>query len=231
MISVLTCTSGRHDLYTRTLTRFVEMCGKDFQFFTVNDSGQSSDPYMRVLEDISPTYGYAVLTSGVRLGFCGAIQQGWRYLQYSDFVVHLEDDFLIETPINFNLLSKVFDGEPRLAQIALTRNSVNAHEAAHGGVIGCDPNAYQEEVITVTSDDTGSAVEIPLIFHKKFFTTNVCIYPKKLIEDWDWPDAPGCEGEFSRQLFENDYWCAFLGKKTDSPYTTHIGDTRNGFNY
>lgn len=154
-----------------------------------------------------------------RLGFAGAIQNGWRHVQ-SEWVFHLEQDFLLLEPVPIDEMIELLLFRPHLAQVALKRQPVNEQEKAAGGIVELDPDAYTEchsEGLVWTE-------------HRKFFTTNPSLYSSDLCRR-GWPREPLSEGIFTHRLLTDpDLAFAFWGGKEDPPRVEHIGH-RGGWGY
>ncbi|QBQ74853.1 galactosyltransferase [Caudovirales GX15bay] len=157
-----------------------------------------------------------------RAGFAGAIQAGWSAMGATDYVLHLEDDFTLTRHWPVREVVDVLGEHPRLAQMALRRQAVNAEEIAAGGIVECWPDEYRD----VTDRRGRSWLE-----HRLFFTTNPSIYPLATTRG-GWPSGSGSEGQFSLSLFQNPQAvCGFWGKRADPPWVTHIGEVRTGKGY
>lgn len=166
---------------------------------------------------------YTIIHTGRRSGFGGAIQSAWSHLQVSEnnWVFHLEDDFVINQPIDLNEMMYVMNAHPELIQIALKRQPWNEQEKEAGDLI----KAYQPG-FTEKTDGMNTWVE-----HRKFFTTNPSLYRKSLI-GVGWPDGNHSEGMFGQKLLQDDsVKFAYWGELDSKPKVTHIGDYRNGAGY
>jgi hypothetical protein len=163
------------------------------------------------------------------LGFCGAIQEGWRRLREVsgddfDYVFHLEEDWLFERPFNLAHLAALLDAEPRLAQVAFRRNAVAPAEKRAGGLVELWPQMYEEKR---WSD---GEVIVDYLEHSLYFTTNPSLYRRSLI-DSTWPDGPRCEEIFGEALLAHGYRFALLGRHADRPWVRHTGTIRTGTGY
>jgi hypothetical protein len=116
----------------------------------------------------------------------------------------------------------VMDRNPHLQQMSLLRQPWNEIEAAAGGIMQCNPDDFVE-----CSYGPNQWVE-----HRRFFTTNPCLYRKSLIESRTWPLGPQSEGIFSIELLSDPRaTCGIWGKKFGTPKVEHIGYERTGIGY
>lgn len=172
------------------------------------------------------------------LGFCGAIQAGWKKLRDVErwnrscggdggweYVWHLEEDWEFLRPFDMRHLARILDG-PGLAQAALRRGPVNEAERKAGGVVEQWPAEYAD----VWQDDSPDGQVIRWLEHRLFWTTNPSLYRMDLLASYDWPDGPRCEEAFGGVLIEDGYSFAFAGERTDDPWIRHNG-FRTGTGY
>lgn len=158
-----------------------------------------------------------------RLGFAGAIQQGWDQITETDasWVFHLELDFLFHKQVPLDRMIAVLDRHPELAQVCLKRQPVNDQEQAAGGIVEVRPGEYTQRV---ENGDIWTE-------HRLCFSTNPSVYPAALCHQ-DWPQTERSEGVFTHRLLEDpEVRFAFWGAKFDPPLVHHIGDARAGHGY
>lgn len=150
-----------------------------------------------------------------RLGFSGAVQEGWDRVLATDatHVTHFEADFTFNAPVPLDGMIALLDRQPHLAQVALKRQPVNPEETAAGGIVEQHPDDFTER-----SDDLATWTE-----HRRFFTTNPSVYPARLCR-MGWPQEPESEGKFTHRLLADPLLrFAFWGGKFDPPLVEHIG--------
>lgn len=149
-----------------------------------------------------------------KLGFGGAIRAGWHNLTRStEWVFHLEDDFVFERYVDVPAMEAVLDRHPDIVQMALRRQPWNDEEIAAGSYVGLHPEDYVDR-----GENSDHWLE-----HRRFFTTNPCIYRMSLTRKL-WPEGPESEGRFGLNLFKDPQAvCAIWGKRDDDPWVTHIG--------
>lgn len=160
-----------------------------------------------------------------RLGFAGAIQEGWDRLlaldPLPDYVLHCEGDFTFHQPVPALAMALALERNPYLCQMALKRQAVNEEECAAGGIVECHPDDFEQ-----WADRHAYWTE-----HRRFFSTNPSVYSTKICR-MGWPQVRHSEGIFTHQLLEDPtVRFAFWGKKFDPPLTEHIGLVRAGHGY
>jgi hypothetical protein len=220
-VALLVVTDGR-EYFWDTMDSFSKVL--DFGFFDqkiiVDDS---LDPHFQ--KRIKQTYPDFQLhsASGNRRGFGGAIQAGWSQVSKEmDYVFHLEDDFVVTKSFDLNDLIRVLEKHPYLLQVALLRGPANSVEEEAGGIIEQHPDSYSE-----WTDGKNVWRE-----HRRFFTTNPSLYPRRLL-DIGWPDGASSEGVFGIERFneEPDARSAFWGSFDSGVWIEHIGHIRKGEGY
>ena len=157
--------------------------------------------------------GTIIVNEGER-GFGNAIRNAWNHID-DDYIIHWEEDFLLKEEVNADLMRWILKTSPELAQVALKRQPWNPHEKAMGGIVEQDPGAYSEE----------TRYGYVITKHRKFFTTNPCVYGKNVV-DLGWPEGAESEGHFSQKMRDAGLYSAYLGSKYDKPKVEHIGYER-----
>lgn len=154
-----------------------------------------------------------------RLGFAGAVQQGWQQVE-TDHVFHFEADFTFNRAVPVSAMVDVLNAHPHLVQMALLRQPWNGAERAAGGIWQQHPDEYEHR------DRNGHR----WLEHRRFVTTNPCIWPRRVI-DRGWPQRDQSEGHFGLELFESDHSlrAAFWGEGEE--WVHHIGGERAGGGY
>lgn len=219
MIALLVMTDGRRDCIERTIPEALwNLRGSITRRVIHDDSG---DPTYRAwLQERFPTF--EVIGREHRHGFGGAIQHAWRHVSQLEepYVFHLEDDFLINRPVELAAMADVLRAWPHLTQLALLRQAVNDQERAAGGVIEQHPHDY------ALIRWRGYAWRQ----HRRHWTTNPSLYRRSLCVG-GWPDGPESEGRFGVDLFaEHPQLCAaYWGDSGE--WARHIGDVRAGNGY
>ncbi len=152
-----------------------------------------------------------------RLGLAGAVQAAWDRSSTADYILHLEEDFVLTEPVDIEAMLTVLEAEPHLAQLVLKRQPWNPEETAAGGIIEQHPSDYNDRVTRGWH----------WVEHSRVFSLNPCLVPRRVL-DLGWPN--GNEAEFTHRCIANGYRFGFWGRRTDSPRCQHIGVERgNGW--
>lgn len=182
-------------------------------------------------DGLQPAFAVEVDDRMHRLGFCGAIREGWerlRALPGWTHVFHLEEDWHFDRDFNLAAMIDLLDAYPGLAQVALRRGPVNRTETDAGGVVEMWPDEYLEKAMHDHVD--GECVRYPWLEHGLYFTTNPCVYRRELLE-MEWPEEPRCEAEFTITCVSRGLRFALWGSRREGPWITHTGRTRTGTGY
>lgn len=219
MIQLIVMTDGRYRYLRKTLeSARKKLAGKITRKIIHDDSGDPRN--FSLLSERYGPLGFEVFSTGRRSGFHGAVKSAWNQLDESiPWTFHLEDDFLLNERIDLGKMIDVMDANPHIVQMALRRQPWNEQERAAGGIVEMDPDAYT---------DCGGWLE-----HRKFFTTNPCLYRTSFAKQNVWPDGANSEGRFGYHLFQNDpsLRSAFWGSRNSGTKCHHIGQTRAGTGY
>lgn len=162
------------------------------------------------------------------LGFCGAIRYGWARIRESedrfDLIFHLEEDWLFDRAFSIAQMALVLERRPEIAQVALKRGPANDDEARAGGVVELHPEAFQECALDP------ELCQVRYLEHRQFFTTNPSVYRRSLVDAYEYPEAPECEGKFACTLRAEGATFAYWGARVSEPWIIHTGQ-RTGFGY
>ena len=219
--TLMVITDGRAECLARTIDSLRQMVKGDIAHkLLIDDSCKSN--YAAWL--ICRFSDFEILHTVPKQGFCGAIQTAWAAIKKrypdTDFLMHLEDDFIFNRQVNVAELVEVLQSNPSLAQIALKRQPWNPAEEKAGGIVEMWPDLYQDR----------NFEDYHWLEHRLFFTTNPSMYPKKITE-FGWPGPPACEQAFTETLKNAGYSFAYWGKRSDLPWVYHIGNERVGCGY
>lgn len=230
LIALLVITDGRDDYLARCVASANEQLrGPISERWMFDDTGD--DTYRRRLAKRFPRFQH--INGGPRQGFGGAINSAWRQLaehSSAEYVLHIEQDFTFNRPVDLTQLATVLRERPHLAQLALRRQPWNDAETAAGGIVELHPDAYEERY-----DQRGQS----WLEHRLFFTTNPSLYRRDLCEA-GWPTRPQSEGHFGIGLLRDglpwgvsgpDVRFGFWGARADPPWVEHIGHQRVGSGY
>lgn len=217
---LLVMTDGRDDILAETLP--VAAASVPYDTLVIHDD--TGDRAHRGelayrFQHLRPT-----VIGGERAGFGGAIRRAWAHLSEmaGDYVVHIEDDFLLDRPVNWSDVLNVLATHPNLVQLALRRQPWNPDEEAAGGIVEQHPGDYLD----------CSWADLQWLEHRRFFTTNPSMYRRSLCE-LGWPDGPNSEGRFGIGLLEQhpDWRFGFWGARDSGEWCRHIGHERVGTGY
>lgn len=227
-LAVLVITDGRRNCMQRTMESWSRSWDGPVADVTIIDDSADAT-YAEWLE---ANYGRRahIVHNPIRLGFGGAIQEGWDALRESgaEWIFHLEDDFLFQRPVPVRAMLEVLGAHPYLAQMSLRRQPWGPEEVAAGGYIAMHRDAYEERDVDGTR----------WLEHRLFFTTNPSVYSGDLTE-LGWPDGDESEGVFAHRVLGQGFAdvkpgavrFGVWGPLEDEPWVTHIGDQRVGTGY
>lgn len=221
-ITVLVFTDGRKECIHRTLASFAQAWpGEPDRKIIINDA--ADEAYAQWLD--GNFADWERVHHDRRRGFGGAIQSGWSQVE-TDWVFHLEDDFLFQERLDPTGMIEILQYRgPSLIQLALKRQPWNSEEAAAGDLMLVHPEAWDCQSLP-----KGSAT-VRWSEQRLFFTTNPSIYRREITEI-GWPQVQHSEGIFSHLLMKDpDVRFGMLGWPTDRPKVWHIGDQRVGTGY
>lgn len=153
-----------------------------------------------------------------RLGFAGAIREGWRRLREldADYVLHVEDDWRFDRRVPIARMAELLDWRPELAQIALLRGRVPGE---HAELVETWPAEYHQRWRAYPNGGT-----LPYLEHDLYWTTNPSLYRMLTVRMRDWPPGTNSERRFTGQLTADGYRFACLG--SGEPWVIHTGDDR-----
>lgn len=210
-ISLVVITDGRQACIEKTISVFEHVVSYPFfEKLIINDSGDIR--YHQYL--ITKFPGYNIVSHETRRGLAGAVQSAWASVSTeSDYVFHLEDDFVFNTSIDIDLMIDIMKENPYLVQMAMVRAPVNPPEQEAGGFVFQNLQDYTQKHTWFE--------------HQRLFTLNPCIYPKSTVAI-GWPDHGG-ESEFTSKVHavNKDFKFGFIGNIYDRPIVTHIGGRRS----
>lgn len=195
---LLIITDGRKDLLERTLKSAEENLPQFEKKIIINDC--QSQEFKNYLNSL---YDYDVYHNYPKLGFCGAIQKGWDVMPETDFIFHLEEDFIFNEKIDVEKMKSILTDD--ICQVSLKRQKWGDEQL---GFIEDNPDDYEQM--------TG------YVRHRNFFTTNPCLYRYELTKI-GFPQTKRSEFEFSKKVFNLGFYSAILGGKFDTPKVEHIG--------
>ena len=214
---------GRDQYLQRTIDSLDQQVAHPFaERWIFDDSGNRT--YRRSLQHRYPTY--RVVGDGPRRGYTAAMTRIWSTLasqSTTEWIFHLEGDFVFNRPINLTAMAQILRSNPHLAQMALRRQPWNDQEQAAGGVVEQNPAAYTDH-----HDPTGQH----WLEHRLFWTCNPSLYRRTVCTTHPWPQCPQSEMAFANALFRApSARCGYWGTRVDAPWVHHIGEHRTGKGY
>ena len=142
----------------------------------------------------------------------------------ADYIFHLEDDFMLNAPLDLDDIAGLLDARPYLAQVALRRQAWFANEVEHGGII--EALEVQGQRFHEMTDGRRYWTE-----HRAVWTANPNLFRRDIAER-PYPLVNFSEAAFMRELRADPQMrCAFWGKRSDPLHVEHIGAYRNGVDY
>lgn len=161
-----------------------------------------------------------------RRGFTGAVISARNWLEANDsadYVFWLEQDFEFIRDIPLDAMADVLDHHHHITQMALRRQPWNAQETRAGGIVEMHPDDYADR-----TDGLHHWLE-----HRRFFTTNPALLPRRIVTDGLWPNHAESEGHYGLRMYaEHPRWAsAFWGARDSGIWVRHIGTDRVGTGY
>lgn len=169
------------------------------------------------LDDLAAEYGFYVVGPRTHLGYPGAMQELWGYLDRrvrAEFVFAVEDDFRYEKPVDLGPMVDTLREQPHLRQIALLRAAAYPREFEAGGVI--------ESLKTPV--ELRNHRPYPFLEHRDHWTANPSLFRRSLVKN-PWPGGENTERRFGDALLR-DKEAAFAYWGSGEPWITHIGTVR-----
>jgi hypothetical protein len=179
------------------------------------------DRFRAELEDIAAEHGFYLpqrLTPEHRLGYTASMQAKWRYIGSivkAPYVLATEDDFTLDRDVDVAAMTAILDARPKVAQVALLRQSISARERQPGTLLGYPCDSFERH---------DGWME-----HRHFFTCNTSVFRRTLAAERPWPTGQHSEAVYGRALFGSGMVSALLG--SGEQHITHIGETRAGGPY
>jgi hypothetical protein len=210
-VALVVTTDGRREYLVRSIGSLHEQLRPWLPVRGIVDD--SGDPdYQRFLHESFPDF--QMIHHMRRQGFQATFRDAWELALSLDaeYVLHVEDDFTYNEPIDLERMADLLDANPQLAQIALKRQPVNDQERAVGGLMEMRPGAWTQQ---------DGFVE-----HAVTFTSNPSLIPRRVIELVLADPAPKTEPNITACLLTHNLRFGYLGRIEDPPLVEHIGEER-----
>jgi hypothetical protein len=210
--ALVVITDGRPYL-AETIASLEKYVHGDFAIrIIVDDSGDSA--YSDMLHD---TYSpeYVVISHDTRSGLAQAVRTAWNaaIVAGASYIWHAEDDMVYTQHVYISAMQELLQANPKLAQLSLKRQPVNAQDIAAGG--------FMETHIEDFTDRDG------YVAHSTLFTFNPCLIPIDVAYLSLAANHDGLERGVTDTLLAQGWHFGVLGSKADAPLVDHIGHTRS----
>lgn len=220
-IDLLITTNGRKQYIVPTIASWQNFINENVnKKIIIDDSGNAE--YRQWLATTFPDFEIVALGEN-NMGFSYLLKTWSTLLNFeSEYILLLEDDFLLLEEIDLQNILKVLDTNKNLLEMTLKRQSWSEEEIRAGGMI---ERIYQKEKF-IQYDGWFT--------QREFFTTNPSFININRLRDYAkqiyQPEELISEGEFGSRIFKNNpnLFCAFWGNIFDSPKVEHIGHIRTG---
>lgn len=157
-------------------------------------------------------------------GYARAMGTVWDVAQAFDYVLLIEDDFILKAEIDLSRMVDMLEVQPHIQQFVLLRQPWFGNEVEAGGLIPALENIGR----TFRKHSTNRWIE-----HRATWSTNPTLFRgKEWVEAHPWPQQDGSEYAFGQALFAEDSAnvCAYWAKHNQDVSVEHIGE-RKGFGY
>lgn len=229
-IALTITTDGRGELLEQAAQSLTEHLRSDGHALTIHLHDDSGDPeYSRWLEGRFPDF--SLMTGERRKGLAGAVRAVWTKALEDpavEFVLHLEDDFLLTDDLDLGQLAEILRSRDDLASVTLKRQPVSPGEIDAGGQIELaekEGETFEEWHVISYEDDVDTDLGWATLHHR-LFSFNPSLIRRAAIEKA--LTAPvTLEREVTDVLLASGYTFAYLGRKDDAPRCRHIGEHRS----
>lgn len=172
--------------------------------------------------DVGSFPGWELIPMGGSEGYATAMRRCQQVEMGSGqpYVLHVEDDVLINGPIDLREMQRVMVENPDLAQLSLKRQPVHAEELEVDDMLKWrGPGAFD--------------LRDGVVAHRSFWAATISLTTRRFLAEHRWPVEGDSERRFGNRLFrENRHLRAgILGGLDDPPRLTHIGEVRAGAGY
>jgi len=162
-----------------------------------------------------------------KLGMCGCVDWAWKNIpDECEFVQHLEDDFILEAPVDLTQLAFVLHRVKWISQLWLMRQPWYPTEREAGGIYRLrGPNNWS--VRSVNGPDGW-----PLYWTEyatgRFWTHNPSLYRYDIVkqclkENGSYFNGPFCEEQMAQWTWDHGLRSAFWGRPDETHRVKHIG--------
>lgn len=218
-VVVAALTNGRRDYLKRTIEAADRQLRGDIVRKVIWDD--TGDPAYRAwLRTAFP--GWYPIGFDQHVGYRKTMAGLWRYLSKrpGKFFFLLEEDFVLERPVDLDEMVQVLIQQPHLVQLSLLRQACYPNELAAGGIV----QQWGEDRFTQVESNGCAWLE-----HRCYFTCNPMLARRELTL-LPWPQVASSEAAYGATL-KDDPKLRFGIWGRGETWCTHIGEVRTGDSY
>lgn len=169
-----------------------------------------------------PFPGWEAIPMGASQGYATAMRRCQQVEMGSGqpWVLHVEDDVLLNGPLDVREMQRVMERNPDLAQLSLKRQPVHEEELEVGDMLKWRrPESFD--------------LRDGVVAHRAFWAATISLTRRRFLAEHPWPMEGDSERRFGNRLFRQNprLWAGVLGALDDPPRITHIGKVRAGHGY
>jgi hypothetical protein len=175
-------------------------------------------------EDVpfEPFPGWEAIPMGESRGYANATRrcQQVEIESGQPWILHVEDDVLLNGPFDLREMQRVMEENPDLAQLSLKRQPWHEEEVEAGDMLGWrSPESFD--------------VRRGVVAHRSFWAATISLTRRRFLAEHQWPLEGDSERRFGNRLFRQNprLYAGILGGLEDRPRITHIGRERAGHGY
>lgn len=172
--------------------------------------------------DFDPFPGWETIPMGESRGYAHAMRRCQHIEMGSGqpWVLHVEDDVLLNQPLDLREMQWVMEDNPDLAQVSLKRQPWHEEELEAGDMLGWrSPESFD--------------VREGVVAHRSFWAATISLTRRRFLAEHPWPLEGDSERRFGNRLFRQNpqVHAGVLGGLEDLPRITHTGHERAGVGY
>jgi hypothetical protein len=214
---------GRKEYFEQTVESFNRLMTPAPKGTLISDDSQ--DPAFA--EWLDATFSgpeYIIKHHPSKTGLCGSVEWAWANIPSDcQFVHHLEEDFILEQPVNLKEIAFALERAHWLCQVWLMRHPWYTVEVEAGGIYQHrSPKAWQVRSMLYEWNDPNYPIYWTEYNWGRFWTQNPCLYPKRIINR-GYPKGPYCEEAMAQWVWDYGMKSAFWGRPDEVPKVRHIG--------
>lgn len=169
-----------------------------------------------------PFPGWEAIPMGESKGYATAMRRCQRVEMGSGqgYVLHCEDDVLLNGPLDLWEMQRLMEENSDLAQLSLKRQPVHAEELEAGDMLKWrSPDSFD--------------LRDSVVAHRSFWAATISLTTRRFVAEHPWPLEGDSERRFGNRLFRENrrLYAGILGGLDDPPRLTHTGKVRAGHGY